>query len=131
MELLTVEETAKLLKINPMTVRRYITAGKLPAVKVGRRVRVRKEAVEGLLAPIAPKRPDADTIIREEGGGMKEMEPFVARPLTTEERARGLAVVETLKRLHDQMLAERNGVPFSPAWNLINEARDERGRDSS
>ena len=55
MDLLTVQETAELLKVNPITVRRYIAAGTLPAVKVGKRVRVRKEAVEKLVTPIEPK----------------------------------------------------------------------------
>ena len=54
MELLTVEETAKMLKVAPITVRRYIQSGRLPAVKVGRGVRLRREAVEALLTPIGP-----------------------------------------------------------------------------
>jgi len=59
MELLTIRETAQVLKVNPITVRRYIAGGRLPAVKVGKGVRVRREAVERLLTPVAPqtKRP--------------------------------------------------------------------------
>ncbi|MBI4493356.1 MAG: methionine adenosyltransferase [Chloroflexi bacterium] len=56
MELLTIQETAGLLKVNAITVRRYIAAGRLPAVRVGRGVRVRKEAVEQFLAPVTPER---------------------------------------------------------------------------
>jgi excisionase family DNA binding protein len=36
-ELLTVEEAARRLKINPQTVRRWIRQGLLPAAKVGRK----------------------------------------------------------------------------------------------
>ena len=54
MELLTVQETAAMLKLSPVTIRRYIASGRLPAVKVGRGVRIRKEAVEGLLEPTLP-----------------------------------------------------------------------------
>jgi excisionase family DNA binding protein len=54
MDLLTVQETARMLKVNPITVRRYIADGRLPAVKVGKGVRVRKEAIEQLIAPIRP-----------------------------------------------------------------------------
>lgn len=53
--LLTVQETAERLKIAPVTVRRYIASGRLPAVRVGRAVRVWEEAVERLLTPIEPK----------------------------------------------------------------------------
>jgi excisionase family DNA binding protein len=130
MELITVQETARLLKVTPTTVRRYITAGRLPAVKVGRAVRVRKEAVETLLVPIAP-RPPAAGAKQERGSGMKETERFVPPPLTAEERARGLAAVERLTRLQDELLARRGGKPFSPAWELLEEARAQRSRERS
>lgn len=54
MELLTVHEVAKMLKVDPITVRRYIANGRLPAVKVGRGVRVRKEVVDQLVTPVQP-----------------------------------------------------------------------------
>lgn len=55
MELLTVAQVAELLQVNPLTVRRYIERGTLPAVRVGRRVRVHREAIEGLLQPVSAK----------------------------------------------------------------------------
>ena len=54
MELLTIQETAALLKLSPVTIRRYVASGRLPAVKVGRAVRIRREAVDGLLTPVLP-----------------------------------------------------------------------------
>jgi excisionase family DNA binding protein len=57
MELLTVSETAQILRVSPLTVRRYIAAGRLPAVKVGKGVRVRKEAVDELVRPVEPTMP--------------------------------------------------------------------------
>jgi excisionase family DNA binding protein len=51
MELLTVQETAERLKVAPVTVRRSIASGRLPAVRVGRRVRVRPGALEELIEP--------------------------------------------------------------------------------
>jgi excisionase family DNA binding protein len=42
-EFLTVYEVAGLLKVNQMTVRNWIDQGSLPAVRVGRRVRIRRE----------------------------------------------------------------------------------------
>ena len=56
-ELLTIQETAHMLKVNPITIRRYIADGRLPAVRVGKGVRVRKEAVDQLVTPVEPKRP--------------------------------------------------------------------------
>ncbi len=53
MALLTVQETAKMLKVTPMTIRRYIAAGRLSAVKVGKLVRIREESLEQLMQPIA------------------------------------------------------------------------------
>jgi excisionase family DNA binding protein len=55
MELLTIDDTAQTLKVSPTTVRRFIAEGRLPAVKVGKGVRVRKEAVEQLAQPVEPK----------------------------------------------------------------------------
>jgi excisionase family DNA binding protein len=55
MELSTVQETAQILKVAPLTIRRYIAEGRLPAVRVGKRVRVRKEALDQFLAPVAAK----------------------------------------------------------------------------
>jgi excisionase family DNA binding protein len=55
MELLTVEDTAQMLRVSEVTVRRFIANGKLPAVKVGKWVRVRREAVEQLAQPVEPQ----------------------------------------------------------------------------
>lgn len=53
MNLLTIDETARVLRVSTLTVRRYIDAGKLPAVRVGKGVRVQKEAIDQLVEPIA------------------------------------------------------------------------------
>lgn len=77
MELLTVRETADLLKLSPVTVRRFIAAGRLPAVRVGRAVRVSREAINGLLEPMVPRhlRDDED----------EDEEYFEGRPLTLDD----------------------------------------------
>lgn len=54
MELLTVQETAQLLKVTPITVRRFIASGRLAAVRAGKGVRVNKESIEQLISPIEP-----------------------------------------------------------------------------
>jgi excisionase family DNA binding protein len=52
MELLTVKETANLLRVSPITIRRYIASGRLPAERVGRGIRVRRKAIEELVTPV-------------------------------------------------------------------------------
>jgi excisionase family DNA binding protein len=46
---LTVAEVAELLKLNQQTVRNWIDAGSLPALRVGRRVRIRQSDLDRLL----------------------------------------------------------------------------------
>ena len=46
MELLTVKEVAAMLHVNPITVRRHIASGRLRCVRVGRLVRIPRDAVE-------------------------------------------------------------------------------------
>ncbi len=97
MELLTVDETARLLKVAPITVRRFIQSGRLPAIKVGKGIRVRKEAVEQFLAPVGSKtgRPFADSSpaehqAREVNPAMERIRPL---PPTPEQLARRQAIV--------------------------------------
>ena len=45
-ELLTVEEVAKELRINPKTVRQYITSGDLMAILVGKGYKVSRDDLE-------------------------------------------------------------------------------------
>jgi len=61
MELLTVQDTARLLKVSTVTVRRFIADGKLAAVRVGKGVRVRKEAIARLATPVEPRVARAET----------------------------------------------------------------------
>ena len=46
---LTVAEVAEMLKLNPQTVRNWIDQGSLPAVRVGRRVRILRSDFERLV----------------------------------------------------------------------------------
>ena len=44
-QLLTVEDTARRLSVSNKSIRRWIDAGKLPAIRLGRAVRIKEEAV--------------------------------------------------------------------------------------
>jgi excisionase family DNA binding protein len=54
MEFLTVQETADMLKVSPITIRRYIASGRLAAVRAGRSLRIRREAIEDFVTPVEP-----------------------------------------------------------------------------
>jgi len=47
---LTVAEVAGILRLNQQTIRNWIDAGSLPAVRVGRRVRIRRSDLDRVLA---------------------------------------------------------------------------------
>jgi len=68
-EFLTVAEIARILKLNQQTVRNWIDQGTLPALRVGRRVRVRRSDFDALVergrtAP-APSGPSPAQAFRE------------------------------------------------------------------
>jgi excisionase family DNA binding protein len=48
--LLSVNQTARALSMSPWTIRAYITAGKLKAVRIGRRVLIEPSELERLIA---------------------------------------------------------------------------------
>ena len=48
-EFLTVADIARILKLNQQTVRNWIDKGTLPALRVGRRVRVRRSDFDALV----------------------------------------------------------------------------------
>ena len=60
-EFLTVAQVAEILQLNQQTVRNWIDQGSLPAVRVGRRVRIRRSELEGIIeqsrTTARPKRP--------------------------------------------------------------------------
>ena len=47
---MTVADVASILKLNQQTVRNWIDQGKLPAVHIGRRVRIRRADFDALIA---------------------------------------------------------------------------------
>lgn len=53
-ELLSIQKVAQITGLHEITIRRYIRSGKLEAVRVGRRIRVRREALDKLLKPMRP-----------------------------------------------------------------------------
>lgn len=83
--LLTVPEAAAQLRVDPATVRRWITIGRLPASKPGRDYRIRAEVVEQLLTgelTTTTSLTDADVAAH------TRAQLVAVQPTTTELRAR-------------------------------------------
>ena len=117
----TVAEAATLLRVAPSTIRRWIREGAVPAYRIGqRRVALKRADLAKLITPAHAG--------GQEAGAMSPAEAQLIPRLTPDQRRRSLAAVEAAKRLQHELLAERGGKPFSPSWELLNEARDERSR---
>lgn len=111
---LTVAEVAAALRLNPQTVRNWIDQGSLPALRVGRRVRIRRSDFERLLeesysggvarqAPAQPPGPSAEDFwsgeavgsvqppleAREESGAAGEAALELAGPPGAQDRQEG------------------------------------------
>ena len=50
-ELLVIKEVADILRMTPRTVRHLVDSGQIPAVRVGRSVRIRRADLEKILVP--------------------------------------------------------------------------------
>lgn len=119
---LTVAEAARLLKVSPSTIWRWINQGQLPAYRVGqRRVRLNKAELARLITPAREQ--------REESGAMDERERALLRPLMEEEQAQALQALADARRLRSEILARRGGIPFSSSDEILDQLRDARTRD--
>ena len=123
LDLLTVPEAAKMLKVSAVTLRRWIKQGRLPAYHVGpRQVRIRQEDLTKVLTPTRPA----------EGSAIKEGTPIsttlTVRPLTEDEVAQQLRAIEESEAFIERMRAKRGGELLSSSAPLIRRARAERSR---
>ena len=87
--LLTVDEVARRLRLHPITVRRHIRAGRIPAMRIGRSVRVKEADIQG-----ATERPkNIENMTRE------EYRAHLFRPLSPEEQERRRRAFYRMKEL--------------------------------
>ena len=55
-DLLTIAEAARRLKVSPLTIKRWIAQGRLPAYRVGpRHIRIKERDIEAIIRPAGPK----------------------------------------------------------------------------
>lgn len=90
-KLLTVDEVAQRLRLHPITVRRHIKSGRLPATRIGRSVRVKEEDIEATVE--SPK--NVQDMTRD------EFREYMLRPPSAEEierRRRWAEEIPSLQR---------------------------------
>jgi excisionase family DNA binding protein len=117
LDLLTLAEAAKLLKVSIVTLRRWIKQGRLPAYHVGpRKVRIKRRDLTKAFTPTD----------QEEVSAMPERIPI--RPLTDAEVNQGLAALKESEALIERLRERRKGQPLAPSWPLIRQEREARSK---
>lgn len=93
MNLLTVAEVARRLRLHQMTVRRQIRAGRLRAVRVGRGIRLREEDLEAFVTADRERHEITP----------EELRTRLLTPPTPEEIERRRTVFAEMQRLRDKV----------------------------
>ena len=78
-ELLSIQEVAQITGLHEITIRRYVRSGELEAVRIGRRIRVRREAVDRLMKPMHPD-PELEPALRANLTSRRAQRPMKSRP---------------------------------------------------
>ena len=78
-DILTVEQTARYLQVNPETVRRAARSGRIPAVRIGRHWRIRRADLDAMFSEAVVDRglvEMAEEAMAEVEAGQAEMIPW-------------------------------------------------------
>jgi excisionase family DNA binding protein len=134
-EYLTIKEIAEHLKLNQQTLRNWINEGQLPAVRIGRRVRVRRVDLDRILAQgtTAPAEPPPSP--PEPGDVRDQLTQALehARELLGRSAARRAELVEALQELTDAAAALQTPSDDSdaPTSDAAPQGSDVRPRNAS
>jgi excisionase family DNA binding protein len=71
--ILTVLEAAQLLRVSRSALYQQIREGRVPAMRVGHRMRISREVIERMLSERAAPRPDRERARRKAGGNVREI----------------------------------------------------------
>ena len=110
-DLMTVDQVAAYLQLNKLTVYKFIRAGDLPAVRLGRSFRIRRADVDQFLEAhkVAPKRaarPEAASAVRRPEAPLREQQSRQTRePVSAAESAENAARREERRRLREAMIS--------------------------
>jgi excisionase family DNA binding protein len=137
MDLLTVPEAAALLRVATITVRRRIADGSIKAVRVGKGLRIPREALERFIEPVGPDDPlrVAEPPAPAYGTSTQEavylsdiLTARQAMKLTPEEKQRATQAIEEARQALEEEHKQRGGKPWPSSWRVINRERDKRTR---
>jgi excisionase family DNA binding protein len=116
---LTPAEAARQLHVSVSTVWRWIDKGKLPAYRVGERfIRIPKAGLSQVVR--SARQPDVAL-------GPPREEELEGKRL--ERQRRGEEFLKMTRKLREDMLRRRGGVPLPDSWEDIRAAREERDRE--
>jgi excisionase family DNA binding protein len=117
LDLLTLTEAAKLLKVSVVTLRRWIKQGRLPAYHVGpRKLRIKRCDLTKAFTPT----------YQEEVSAVPER--ITVRPLTDAEVSQGLEALKESAVFIEQLRERRKEQPLAPSWPLIRQEREARSK---
>lgn len=115
---ITIAKAAQLLEVSKSTLWRWINKGDIPAYRFGhRRVLIKQDDLDKLITPARVDKGDAMF--------QKERDRLL-QPLTKQEQEKALAILESAKRLRQEMVDKREGELFSDSAELIQQMRQER-----
>ncbi len=113
-EYLTINEIARHLKLNHQTIRNWIAQGRLPAIRIGRRIRIRRADLDVILAQgtTTPITPDPSPVPAAEAHDQLAHALSRARRLLgRRSAARRAELAETLQELADAATAAIQPLP--------------------
>ncbi|MGI8826523.1 MAG: excisionase family DNA-binding protein [Chloroflexota bacterium] len=118
LQFLTVSQAAGILAVHSSTVRRWIHDGRLPAYRIGDKgVRVVLTDVVGLARSLGQA--------AEKEGYMSAAEKLGILPLTEKEQEAAFAASAAAQSFREK-LRQEHGDNAPQAWQLLNEAREQR-----
>ena len=124
-DLLTIAEAARLIRVSPVTVQRWLRQGRLRAFHVGpKAVRIRRDDLAQVVTPLSAEQASAISSPQMTHGAALAL-------LDDAGVAQQQAALAASAELLAQQAVRRGGEPFDESWPLIRAARAMRSRQQS
>jgi excisionase family DNA binding protein len=118
-ELITVAEAARALKVSQSTIWRWIDQGRLPAYRVGpRKVRLKADEVMQLIVPTRHSEANETE--------WERVRAELSRPLSEEEKQRALAALDAIEALDREYDSARTAADGLDSVEILRQERELR-----